>query len=162
VPDAPLPLFSIDTSSLINSWNRLYQIDILPSIWEHLEAMLEAGRAVITIQVYHEIERQDDALLAWCKDRKEHFRDIDETHIDRLQGIMARHPEIAAVGSGRNYADPWVIALAQCFDPPCAVVTEEGRGKATNPKIPYICEQERLRSCTFNAFLRETGWSEIR
>ena len=135
---------------------------MLPSIWTHLEAMLESGRAVATIQVFEEIERKDDALLEWCKARKHLFADVSDEQIIHLQGIMSRHPRIAAVGSGRNYADPWVVALAQCYDPNGIVVTEEDKGKPTNPKIPYICEQEGLQPYTFNRFLRETGWKESR
>jgi len=162
VAEADTPIYSIDTSCLIKSWNLVYQIDMLPSIWTHLEAMLESGRAVATIQVYEEIERKDDALLNWCKERKHLFTDVSEDQIVNLQGIMARHQRIAAVGSGRNYADPWVIALAQCFDPTAIVITEEDKGKPTNPKIPYVCGKEGITCTTFNRFLRETGWRESR
>lgn len=159
--DAQPPNFSIDTSALVNSWNRLYQIDMIPSIWEHVEAVLAEGRAVVTIQVYEEIKKKDDALFGWCKERKELFTAIDDAHIERLTGLMERHPRIAAAGSGRNFADPWVVSLAQCFDPPFWVVTEEGTSQnANNPKIPFVCDQEGLRSCTFNVFLRKTGWRE--
>ena len=142
--------FSIDTSCLIESWNNLYQIDILPSIWKHLDFMLRIDTAVITVQVFEEIERKDDALLEWCKERKELFTDVSETQLEMLQGLMERHERIAAVGAGRNYADPWVVALAQCYNPFAIVVTEERGGKETNPKIPYICGQEDLKPYTFN------------
>lgn len=161
--DELLPEFSLDTSSLVNSWNRLYQIDMIPSIWDHVEGVLSAGRAVATIQVYEEIEKKDDALFDWCKERRALFIAIDDSHIEHLKGLMERHPRIAATGAGRNFADPWVVSLALRFDPPCCVVTEEGNSRnANNPKIPYICAQEGLRSCTFNVFLRETGWKERR
>jgi len=158
-----MPRFSIDTSALVNAWNRTYQIDMIPSIWEHVEAVVSAGDAVITIQVFDEIQRKDDALAAWCDERRDMFLPIDEQHMEHLTGIMTRHPRIAAAGTGRNFADPWVIALAQCFEPPCLVVTEEGRSRnANNPKIPFVCEQEGLTSCSFNRFLRDSGWQERR
>ncbi|MBZ0124350.1 MAG: DUF4411 family protein [Roseovarius sp.] len=157
------PRFSIDTSCLVNAWNRTYQIEILPSIWEHVESIVRDEIAVITVQVYDEIKRKDDDLAAWCNERKDMFWPIDEDHIERLRGIMERYPRIASAGSGRNFADPWVIALAQCFDPFCCVVTEEGLSRReTNPKIPFVCEGEGLTHCTFNKLLRETGWSERR
>lgn len=160
MPEVQRPIFSIDTSCLINSWNLVYQIDILPSIWIHLETMLETKRAVATIQVFEEIERKDDALLEWCKARKHLFTDVSDEQLVNLKGIMTRHQRIAAVGSGRNYADPWVIALAQCYDPLAIVVTEEDKGKQTNPKIPYICGEEGVQCYTFNRFLRESDWKE--
>ena len=158
--DPPLQ-FSIDTSCLIESWNHIYQIDLFPSIWDHLEACLRLKTGIVTIQVYEEIKKQDDELHDWCKERKDLFTEVSEVQLKNLQGIMARHPRIAAKGL-RNFADPWVVALAQSIDPVGIVVTEERGGKKTNPKIPYVCAQEGLISCTFNRFLRHTGWKEGR
>ncbi len=159
----PTAQFSLDTSALMTAWNRTYQIDILPSIWDHVDAMLRNGTAVATVQVYEEVKRKDDALAEWFEERKEVFQGIDEPHLEKLAGIMERHPRIAAQGSGRNFADPWVISLAQCYEPSCSVVTEEGTSRnVNNPKIPFVCESEGLDWCTFNGFLRETGWSERR
>ncbi len=157
--DNPHQQFSIDTSCLIESWNHIYQIDIFPSIWVHLEFHLRIETAVISVQVFEEIRKQDDDLHDWCKERKDLFTDISEAQIEKLQGIMQRHPRIAAKAN-RNFADPWVIALAQTFEEPAIVVTEERGGKESNPKIPYVCGKEGMRSYTFNRFLRETGWKE--
>lgn len=157
------PQFSLDTSSLMNAWNRNYQIDMIPSIWEHVEVMLRDGVAVATVQVYEEIKKKDDAFAEWFEERKDVFEPIDEPHLANLAGIMQRYPRIASAGSGRNFADPWVISLAQCYDPVCAVVTEEGTSRnANSPKIPFVCKSEGLDWCTFNRFLRRTGWSERR
>lgn len=157
------PQFSLDTSSLMTAWNRNYQIDMIPSIWEHVEVMLRDGVAVATIQVYEEIKKKDDALAEWFEARKDMFKAIDEPHLAKLAGIMERYPRIASTGSGRNFADPWVISLAQCYNPECSVVTEEGNSqKANSPKIPFVCHNEGLDCCTFNGFLRRSGWSEKR
>lgn len=157
------PQFSLDTSSLMNAWNRNYQIDMIPSIWEHVEVMLSDGVAVATVQVYEEIKKKDDAFAEWFEERKGVFKEIDELHLAKLAEVMQRYPRIASAGSGRNFADPWVISLAQCYDPVCAVVTEEGTSRnANSPKIPFVCESEGLDWCTFNGFLRRTGWSERR
>ncbi len=77
-------------------WNRLYQIDMIPSIWGHVEAMLAEGKAVVTIQVYEEIKKVDDALFGWCKERKELFTAIDDAHIERLRGILGSRQPVAA------------------------------------------------------------------
>lgn len=158
-----VPHFSLDTSSLMNAWNKNYQIDMLPSIWEHVETMLRDEIAVATVQVYDEIKNKDDAFAEWFHERKELFKPISEEHLELLSGIMERYPRIASTGSGRNFADPWVISLAQCYDPTCCVVTEEGTSRnANNPKIPFVCDNEGLKCCNFNGFLRQTGWSERR
>ena len=161
MPDGPVPSFSLDTSSLVNSWNRHYQIDMIPSIWDHVEGALKDQTAIATIQVYEEIEKKDDALFEWCKERKDFFTPIDDVHIEHLKNLMDNFPAIASSGSGRNFADPWVISLAQCYDPPRIVVTEEGTSqKPNNPKIPFICGKVGLTSCTFYQFLKTTGWKE--
>lgn len=145
----------------MNAWNRNYQIDMFPTIWDHVEEVIRAEVAVVTVQVYEEIQKKDDELAAWCAERRDIFFAIDDAHLANLTGIMDRHPRMVSSGSGRNFADPWVIALAQCFEPPCCVVTEEGLSRnANNPKIPFVCDQEGLPSCTFNRFLRDTGWRE--
>jgi hypothetical protein len=157
-----LSAYSLDTSCLINAWNKLYQPDLFPSIWTHIDGLWRSGALVLTDQVRFEIESKDDALAEWCKERKNLFRPIDEQIQVSLKGLMARHRRIAAVGTGRNFADPFVVALAQTRDPFLTVVTEEERGKETNPKIPYICAQERMRCINFNTLLRETSWKERR
>ncbi len=144
----------------MNPWNKLYQPDITPSIWVHIDGLWREDIIVITEQVFEEIAREDDTLAEWCTERKSLFRAIDDALQDRLSSLMARHERIAATGSGRNYADPFVIALAQTLDPPLTVVTEEDKGKETNPKIPYICQREGLSCINFNALLRATGWKE--
>lgn len=157
-----MSVYSLDTSCLINAWNKLYQPDLLPSIWEHLSRLLEEDIVLISEQVLLEIKKKDDNLAAWCAERKHRFRPIDDPTQDRLSVLMNRHRRIAAIGSGRNFADPFVIALAQTFNPPLIVVTEEEKGKETNPKIPYLCGQEGLRCINFNELLRETAWREKR
>ena len=152
--------YSLDTSCLINAWNKLYQPDLFPSIWEHLDRLIQVETVVITEQVLFEIRKKDDDLSKWCAARKHLFRAIDNPLQNCLSQLMKRHRRIAAVGAGRNLADPFVIALAQTFDPILAVVTEEDKGKETNPKIPYLCEQEGIRCTNFNGLLRETSWRE--
>jgi Domain of unknown function (DUF4411) len=153
-------LYSVDTSSLVNAWNKLYQPDIFPSIWEHIDAAWRTGAIVITEQVYLEIEKKDDELFAWCTERRSLFRPISDPQQDCLTALMSRHRRIAASGSGRNFADPFVIALAQTFSPRLTVITEEDFGKETNPKIPYLCKQEGLQWTNFNGLLRATKWKE--
>ena len=155
-----MPLYSIDTSCLINAWNKTYQPDLFPSIWEHIESLWCNGTIAITEQVFHEIARKDDAIHAWCQERKDLFLTIDDALQDKLTLLMTNHERIAATGDGRNFADPWVIALAQTFSPALTVVTEEDKGKETNPKIPYLCDKEGLNCINFNMLLRATSWRE--
>lgn len=157
-----MALFSVDTSSLVNAWNKLYQPDIFPSIWDHIHQIWEDDVIAITEQVFIEIEKKDDALFAWCKERRKLFKPLSEPHQDCLAALMSRHRRIAASGSGRNFADPFVVSLAQTYNPVLSVGTEEDFGKKTNPKIPYLCKQEGLVCTNFNGLLRATNWKERR
>lgn len=48
--------------------------------------MIEAKRLRASIEVYNELEKKDDELFAWCKERKEKmFFEID----DGTQAIVA-------------------------------------------------------------------------
>jgi uncharacterized protein DUF4411 len=152
-------LYSLDTSALMNAWNKHYQIDLLPSVWEHVDARLRDGTAVISMQVFEEIERKDDAFKEWTTERKELFTELTEEVIDLQTELINTYPGMLGPGD-RNMADPWVIALAQSYNPALKVVTEEGHGKVNFPKIPRVCESEGVEHCTFNSFLRGTGWRE--
>ena len=101
--------FSLDTSCLVNAWNKLYQPDLIPSIWDHLDQLWRGNVVVLTEQVQHEIERKDDELAKWCRERRQLFRPIDDPLQDCLSSLMTRHRRIASSGSGRNFADPFVI-----------------------------------------------------
>jgi hypothetical protein len=160
LPDPARPLYSLDASALVNPWGKLYQPDLIPSIWHHLDELIRAGAVLISMEVFFEVERQADDLHRWCKERKEYFVDLTEEVQDQVTDLLARYPRMVAVGSDRGRADPFVIALAKVHNPPLTVVTEEGKGKPTNPKIPYVCREEGLEYRNFNGFLRETGWRE--
>jgi hypothetical protein len=152
-------LYSLDTSALMNAWNKHYQIDILPSVWEHVDTRLRDGTAVVSMQVFLEIERRDDALKDWCIERRDFFTELDEDVIELQRVVINAYPRLVGPGE-RSMADPWVIALAQNYEPVLTVVTEENFGKENAPKIPYVCDQVGLEYCTFNGFLRGTGWRE--
>ena len=160
MPDQAVRRYSLDTSAFVNPWGKVYQPDLFPSIWEHLDALIRAGTVLTSMEVYFEIERQSDDLHHWCRERKEFFVDLTENVQVQVTELLARYPRMVSVGSDRGRADPFVIALAKIHYPPLGVVAEEGRGKHTNPKIPYVCLQEGLTSCNFNTFLRNTGWRE--
>jgi uncharacterized protein DUF4411 len=154
-------LYSIDTGALINPWHKFYQPDMFGSIWkEHIPRLLAAGTLVASRQVLIEIERQEDELCEWCRGYKDHFPEVDDSTAAQVTKLMDTYEKLTT--GGRNEADPFVIALAMSRNPVLTVVAEEGGGKPNSKKqnIPYICQEQKVRCITFNAFLRETGWRE--
>jgi hypothetical protein len=55
-------------------------------------------------QVFIEIERQEDDLCNWCRDRKDYFEEVDETVIRHVTTLMDRYQRLTT--AGRNEADP--------------------------------------------------------
>jgi len=152
-------LYSIDTSALVNPWGKLYQPDLIPSIWEHVGRLIEDGTVQLSIEVYNEIERQSDDLHDWCKNYRGHFVDLTDEVQAHVIEILGAHPRLVGAGD-KGKADPFVIALACTYGPLLTVVTEEGVGKVSNPKIPFVCRELGVPCCNFNRFLRDTGWRE--
>jgi hypothetical protein len=66
-----LATYSIDSSALIHGWRRVYRPKNFGIVWEHLDALAEANRLRASIEVFHELQKKEDELLVWCKERKE-------------------------------------------------------------------------------------------
>ena len=132
---ATLTIYSVDSSALIHGWRRIYRPKNFGLVWEHIATLVETDRFKASIEVYNDLEKKDDELFKWCKERKEKmFVEIDEdiqTHVAR---IMASHPRLVDTVRGRSGSDPFVIALAATKKPPMVVVTEEYTGKNSDSR----------------------------
>ena len=105
-------LYCFDTSSLLAAWNELYPIGHFPTVWEHLAALVEAGRAIAPVEVRHEVEKRDDGLFKWLKTNKAMFVDVDEPVQVRQRDILTKFPRLVAERKNLFSAYPWVSALA--------------------------------------------------
>jgi hypothetical protein len=134
--------FLLDASVFINGWRKHYPIDVFPSFWRSLSRLFEDGTAFSCWDVFEEIRRHDDELLAWVKERQHVFEKPTEDTIFEIQYLMHAFPNFAAIGGSTNAADPWVIAHAR--QGKATVVTCEeiaDRIKPTKPpKMPNVCE----------------------
>lgn len=154
------PRYCIDSSSLIHAANRAYPLRRFPKLWAEIEALVEAGRLVMSIEVYHELERKDDDLFAWCKARKETLcRDIDDEVQAHVIRLMRTYPRLVDTSKGKSGGDPFVLAQALATTPYLIVVTEEKGGSAASPKIPIVCANEGLRCINMLTLIDEEDWS---
>jgi hypothetical protein len=153
--------YCLDTSVFINSWNQHYRIDVFPAVWTALDGMIREGRVISCAEVYAELEKQRDELLAWVKPRKHVFHSPTNETTDQMKELMGRYPNFAAAGGSANAADPWLIAHARVTD--TVIVTFEQfqeRSKATKPpKIPNVCHDLGIRCLKPIDFLAENGIS---
>jgi hypothetical protein len=109
-----------------------------------------------SIEVFIELEKKDDELFKWCKERKEKmFADLDDATQTQVARIMAAHPRLVDTAKGRSGADPFVIALAVTTNPFMVVVTEESAGKT---RIPDVCGAERIQCCGLADLIEREDW----
>lgn len=131
-------LYSVDTSALLDGWVRHYPPEQFPSLWEQVDYLVQAGRLRVSEEVFVEIERHDDALNEWLQVRREQALVATTDEVAAIvQEILRSHERLVMSGSGRNRADPFVIAVARLVDG--TVVTGEMGGTQARPKIPSVC-----------------------
>ena len=70
--------YCIDTSSHHGCLDPLVPIDHFPGLWKQMELLIKQGRLISSEEVLHEIERKDDTLHDWVKQRSSMFVTIDD------------------------------------------------------------------------------------
>lgn len=158
MPDpAPKPRFCIDTSAWLDGRLRYYPPDVFPSLWAVIEQCLSNNLLCSPDEVYREMEKKDDEVYAWIKDRKKKLLiplddDIQTIVIELLQ----KYPRLVDDSKNRSTADPFVIATAICRK--CVVVTGERRtNKIEKPRIPDVCDRVGVKTITFLEMVRALG-----
>lgn len=154
------PLYSFDTSSLIHAWRRAYPPHRFAPVWNAFDALIDDGRMLASIEVFHELKKKDDDVYAWAKDRKEAlFREIDDDVQSEVVRLMATYPRLVDTKTGKSGGDPFVLAQALAGAPPLTIVSEEAGGSEKSPKIPYVCQQEGLRVINLLTLIEEEDWT---
>ena len=99
--------YSLDTSSLIEPWHRLYPPDVTPRLWDELlPDLIVAGELRAIQEVRIELEQQDDALLAWATSQTGLFVEIDAEVQLAVKEVMRQHAKLVDINSARSGADP--------------------------------------------------------
>ena len=150
-------VYSVDSSALIDGWIRHYPPDHFPSVWIEIESLIDEGRFLLSEEVLREIERHDDPLNEWLQDRRD--RVVVPTTNEVAVGvreILRSHERLVMSGSGRNRADPFVIAVARLHN--AVVLTGEKGGTPSKPKIPSVCEDLDIRAISLLDLIKEEGW----
>src|SRR5262245_13738919 len=154
---AALSVYSVDTSALIHGWRRIYRPKNFGFIWERLGALVEENRLLASIEVYNDLEKKDDELFKWCKERKEKLVvEIDDAVQAQVARIMTTYPRLVDTVKGRSGSDPFVIALAATTNPPMVVLTEEHSGRM---RIPDVCAAEKIDCCGLADMIEREDWS---
>jgi len=170
-------IYIIDTSSLIEMKNR-YPKKNFPSLWEKIEELISKNRLISPLEVRKEIERGDDELSKWVKNKKINrmFIKPDRLQMEKAKEIINKYDPLAQVEKPDNLnADPYLIALAlvkkelskkelvamKLFDKNSVaidyiIITEE----SIKPnKIPYICKDLGINCIKLLKMIDLEGWS---
>jgi hypothetical protein len=152
-----LPIYCIDTSSILVWFVDTYPPAIFPGLVTRMEELLDAGRLRTPRAVLDEI-RPGDTCHDWAKVQTALF--IEESiAVQRIvRQIMARHHDPAKPTKGISGADPFVIAMAKDGGTHRSVVADEHSGSRKNRKIPFVCNAEGVRCMTFQQMMLAEGW----
>lgn len=152
-------VYSVDTSALIDGLERYYPEAVFPKLWELLEDLVNAGRFIVSEEVYLEATHNALAAKAWCEPRKQKIVVATDNSVAKaVTRVLTACPKLVKAGSTRNRADPFVIAIALLRQ--CAVITgERPTGSPSKPKIPDACSLLNIECGPLLNLIRAEGWT---
>ena len=149
--------YSIDASIMIEGWRRQLPPDIAPGLWDGLDDLIRSGDLRATEEVLVELERKDDEVFEWARERPDLFVPINEEIQMLVREILAEHKTLIDTRKNRSSADPFVIALARMNS--CLVLTDErSTGSAKRPHIPDVCAAYNVECNNLLGLMRREGW----
>jgi hypothetical protein len=152
-----MTVYCIDTSSLIAAWQERYPIEVFPTLWEKIDALIEDRRLFSPIEVLNEMKKRSDELHAWLKDRKEMFLELEDAVQIEAAHILAQFPRLVGERKLRTSADSFVIALARVKG--WQLVTDEKPTATLNrPNIPDVCTQLSMTTIDILSLIRAERW----
>lgn len=150
--------YSIDTSAILDGWKRQYPPDVFPHVWTKLDELIDQGVLIATEEVLYELERKDDDVCQWARQRGMMFMPTNEEIQESMKEIAVDYPSLVEQQRQRSYADPFVIALAMVEG--CTVVTgEKPSGSLEKPKIPDVCRALGIPCISILQLFRDRGWA---
>jgi hypothetical protein len=122
-----------------------------------MDASAKNGDVFVIEEVLRELERKDDGIHKWIKEREAMVVPIDALVQEYVVEIMSKYSRLVDSKKNRSIGDPWVIALAQARG--LTVVTgEKSTGTLLKPKIPDVCKDLGVPCIEIVDFFREQGW----
>lgn len=150
-------VYCLDTNALIQPWTKYYSMIVCPSYWEILDRLAQDQIVFCTSEVGREIEKVDDGLYAWVKQRPYLIRDVDAQVMTHLRNILQDYPRLVDTRKSRSMADPWVIAHAIAEKAVVVTKEEPSNGKSNRVKIPDVCQHLGIRWINDYRFVEELG-----
>jgi hypothetical protein len=123
-----------------------------------MDRLIDDGRLISPIDVFHEVKKRSDELHAWLKIRKpKMFRELDDVVQIEASNVLDKFPRLVGEKKLRTSADPFVIALARVTG--CLLVTDEKpTGNLNKPNIPDVCGELGMSTVSILQLIRSEKW----
>lgn len=148
------PKYCIDTSSLSRSWNRNYRPSSFAGFWADLKSLIASGDVIAPIIVRDEIGQGEEELFKWVKGQEGLFINPTADEVETCIYIVNRYKNLSSNTKSREFADPWVIAIARVRG--LTVITEED--EKLN-RMPDVCEKEGVPCMNMAELIEELQWT---
>lgn len=150
--------YSFDTSAILDGWVKYYPPDVFPTVWQSIDSLAASGHLVATVEVLNELEKKEDEVYEWLKNRPHMVVPVDGQIQVEVSQILTAHPRLVNTQKNRSQADPWVIALARVENG--VVVSGELRSyNLDRPKVPDVCDALGVPHMRLVDMFRQQGWS---
>ena len=133
---------TIDMSS-IKELHERYPKSVFPTIWSHIDSLVQNNQLVSHIEVQREIKNTSyptDKILIWSTKNKNIFQSIDACQSSKIPEIQIKYNKsewLNKMNRPGPWADPYLIAMAMCEG--ATIITQESKTKAN--RIPPIADQ---------------------
>ncbi len=158
---APVSIYSVDSSSLMDWQDRFYPTDVFMDLLAKTEALIAAGRFLAPAQVRQEVEAVGTpGLMDWVEHHRDMFVPTAQT-LTETQAIQRQFAGLLDPRAEHEEADAYVIALAKIRGG--IVVTQEtAAAEKHKPKrshyIPDVCRELGISCINFLGLMRREGW----
>lgn len=154
-------VYSLDASSLIDAYRKLYPMGNFPLLWKDIENLIRHDRLIMSEFVFAEAMR-DKFLDNWCTNKKLKSQlelKIDDLDQRAVRDILENYPGIVKVKKGKSLSDPWVIAVAKRYFQNVVIVSEEKlTGNLQFPRIPDVCKDSNIECLTIAELIQKENW----
>lgn len=150
--------YSIDTSALLDGWRRWYSPESFPNVWKRIDELILSSDLKATEEVFHELEKKEDELLEWARQRRtSFFISHDENIQEKVKELLKTYEYLVDPRRSKHQADPFVIVVAQIND--AIVITGEyPRNNINKPSIPDVCEKIGINWINLPGLIKREGW----
>ncbi len=159
---ASLPIYSVDSSSLMDWQGRFFPTDVFAGLVAKVEELIAAGRFIAPALVKEEVGVVGTAgLVHWAENHAGIFVPTVEL-LAEAQAIQNQFTGLRDPRAEYEEADAYVIALARLRDNGIVVTQETPAAEKRNPKrthfIPDVCRELGIPCISLLGLMRREGW----